>query len=481
MSINLIISYLIAIAVPAFSIYMIFALDLFGTGKGSTVLIALAWGAIGAFGLAYLINSAIVPYTGFDVLTTRLAPFVEETLKAVVLVYFVQHPRFRYIVDGAVYGFAVGIGFAVSENFLYLSSLPAGGNGSLVLAISRVLSSSLMHATASAIVGISLGHLRRSRRASKVIWSFGGIAIAIILHLIFNNLLTRLEGTALLLVAIAIGVGGGLVIAFEINQGIAEEKKRFKETLDFHIGVSTGERQAVQQLGGTAMEEILQELAGFFGDDKIESIRRLLVIQANMGILENNLSSPVSPRLRKAWEEEIAQLRHETDEIRNELGVYVMSFLRGVFPPDENAPTSTFTQGMASSDPNVVHTFDIFTTASKLAQTLTPERLEATADLLRAIEFFHDVSPADLENLSRAIIPRNYTDGQIIFNEGQAGDSMYLIEEGYIDLYTKVDGEDRLLRTCRVGEEVAELALLEGRPRSPQATPGIAPRATLLL
>src|SRR5258708_35168719 len=104
MSITLIISYIIAIAVPAFAIYMFFALDLYGTGKGSTVLIALVWGAIGAFGLAYVINSAIVPYTGLVTLTSRLAPFIEESLKALVLVYFVRQPRFRYIVDGAVYG-----------------------------------------------------------------------------------------------------------------------------------------------------------------------------------------------------------------------------------------------------------------------------------------------------------------------------------------------------------------------------------------
>src|SRR5258708_23448598 len=226
MSITLIISYIIAIAVPAFAIYMIFALDLYGTGKGSTVLIALIWGAVGAFGLAYVINSAIIPYTGFVILATRLAPFIEESLKAVILVYFVGQPRFRYIVDGAVYGFAVGIGFAVSENFLYLSSLPANGNGTLVLAIIRVLSSSLMHATASAIVGISLGHLRRSRNSSHVACSLGGIAIPITLHLIFNNLLTKLHGTALLLLAIAIGRCSGFGIEFQNNQCHSAAHKR---------------------------------------------------------------------------------------------------------------------------------------------------------------------------------------------------------------------------------------------------------------
>ncbi len=104
----------------------------------------------------------------YETLTRITAPIIEEILKALILIYLIQHPRFRYIVDGAVYGIAVGIGFALSENlFIYL---PGAGDAVLVTAISRTLSTSLMHATASGLVGISLGRLRRvhgpARRAS---------------------------------------------------------------------------------------------------------------------------------------------------------------------------------------------------------------------------------------------------------------------------------------------------------------------------
>ncbi len=37
----------------------------------------------------------------------------------------------------------------------------------------------------------------------------------------------------------------------------------------------------------------------------------MLVIQANIGILQNNLSRPASDRLREAWEAEIAEYRNE--------------------------------------------------------------------------------------------------------------------------------------------------------------------------
>lgn len=44
----------------------------------------------------------------------------EELLKARVLLWLIGGPRFRYIVDGAVYGIAAGIGLALSENIFVI-------------------------------------------------------------------------------------------------------------------------------------------------------------------------------------------------------------------------------------------------------------------------------------------------------------------------------------------------------------------------
>jgi hypothetical protein len=41
MTIATLIAYLIAVAIPAFAVYLMFTQDLFGTGKRSTVLVAL--------------------------------------------------------------------------------------------------------------------------------------------------------------------------------------------------------------------------------------------------------------------------------------------------------------------------------------------------------------------------------------------------------------------------------------------------------
>src|SRR5262245_8522297 len=113
-----IIAYVITFAVPGFALYAISALDLFGTGKISTKVICALWGAFGAFFLALTINNAMFDIVGEALLITVTAPIVEEIAKSLILIYFIEQPRFRYVVDGAIYGFATGIGFALMENLV---------------------------------------------------------------------------------------------------------------------------------------------------------------------------------------------------------------------------------------------------------------------------------------------------------------------------------------------------------------------------
>lgn len=463
-----IIAYLIAIAIPAFTVYLFVALDIFGTGKFSTILLCLGWGAVGAYLLALTLNNATLHGLGvdYDTVVGFTGPVLEELLKAVFLVYLVSQPRFRYIVDGAVYGIAVGIGFALSENlFVYL---PDSGSAVLGIAISRTLSTSLMHAAASGLVGLALGRLRRSRSAQKWGLLLSGLAFAIVLHVSYNNIVGELTGVQLLLVAIGIGVGGSIVIAWQINQGLVDEKKHFAETLGMGVDVSTGERKAVQNLGGTSIEMIFGELGEFFGNENSTQIRRLLVLQANIGILQNNLNSPVSDRLRTAWEEEIAELRAEMEKVRKELGAAVNVFLESVFPSSDKAMQDALNEEFGQYDPTMVHTFDMFMRVSELAGTFSPEQLVAMAERLNKIDIFKKVSLANLENLSRAIEVHTYADGETLFEQGDEGDAMFLIEEGQISIHPKTE-PDKPIRTFDTGSVVGEFSLLDGKPRSTSA------------
>jgi CRP-like cAMP-binding protein/RsiW-degrading membrane proteinase PrsW (M82 family) len=474
MGIHTLIAYIIAIVVPAIAIYAIFLLDLFGTGKGTTVMACVSWGATCAFGLAYVLNTATIDSfnLNFETVSTRTAPVIEECLKALILLYFIQRPRFRYFVDGAIYGFGAGIGFAMSENIFYIYQ--NSSDAALGLAVSRVLSASLMHATASAVVGIALGLSRRASFRNKLFITLGGLFFAIVVHFIYNNLLYQLEpGLTLLIVAIGIGLGGGMLIGVFMNWGLNEEKKRFSETLSLSSGVTDAERRAVQQLGSEGIEDILEDMAAKFGEKKADLIRQLFVIQANIGILKNNLKSPVGDRLRDAWQEEINGLRAEMDSIRGRLGAYTMTLLRSLLPDDdddEEVMWTDFNHKVAHYDPTHVHSFDLFVAASEAAGTVAPGELERISNRLKKMEIFKNVEQSDLDNLSRAINKRRFSHGEMLFDKGDTGDAMYLIDRGYIDIFTlDTDGNEKLLRTYQAGDVVGELALLDGQPRSARA------------
>ncbi len=463
------IAYGVAVAVPLLTVYVFVMLDVFGTGKASTILSCMGWGALGAFSLAYLLNTMLLERgLAYESLTSLVAPVLEEVLKALVLYYLVRDPRFRYIVDGAVYGIAVGIGFGLSENVVVY--LPDAGEAVLGVALSRTLSTTLMHATASGLVGISLGRLRRSTSTRRYTMPLVGIALAILLHMAYNNLASELEGLQLLLIAVGIGLGGGVFIGWQIGQGLAEEKQRFAETLGLEVDNFGGERQAIQRLGEAGIEQVFHDLSDFFGADSINLIRRMLGLQANIGILRNNLTSQVSDRLREAWEAEIAEYEAEVNAIRRQLGPSVTMFMQRVFPTDDDAMQGTLNDELGKHDPTLVHRFDMFMRVSGLAANFTPQQLSELADRLSRITIFHHVSLPNLENLSRAIKAEEFEEGVVLFDEGDEGNAMYLIETGEVTISVRTEtGEDEFIRTFEAGTVVGEFSLLDGQPRSAKA------------
>ena len=116
-----IIAILIATLIPAIFFYFIYTRDLYKTGN--FVFVLLAGGAgLAAFGFATLINPLLVRQgilTNSQVVRYS-APILEEILKALILFLLIRSPKFTYFVDGAIYGFAAGISFAVVENWQYI-------------------------------------------------------------------------------------------------------------------------------------------------------------------------------------------------------------------------------------------------------------------------------------------------------------------------------------------------------------------------
>jgi len=326
----LIIAFAIAILVPLIALIAMRALDLYGTGSYRTVLACFIWGIV-AFGLAYGINTAMLRanLVSEDTFRRYSAPILEELLKAAVLLYLVRRSNFTYFVDGAIYGFAAGIGFAVIENCDYILGNTAAALG---IAIARVLSTNLMHASTSAVIGIALGMSRFQRFSGRTLLLMAGFGLAMAIHVGFNNLVTRVSGVMLMVYAIAIGLACAGAIAFAIKRGLAEQKQWIEETLGAADRVTAGEAKVVTQLEDA--NKILKPLVETFGKEKGEKIQDFLVLQAQLGIKRKTLEKLTDDKMRDAVRKDMDDIRAKMDQARREVGSYAMLYLRNIFPED---------------------------------------------------------------------------------------------------------------------------------------------------
>jgi protease PrsW len=178
---------------------LLFLLDSFKLVKPRLLVLCLLYG-IAATGLSYFINTWIVISTGmgFENLSRYAAPVTEEFLKVLVIFYLVAVRQVGFMVDAAIYGFAVGTGFALAENTWYYWNL--GTDFNVLLAIIRGFGTALMHGGTMSICAIILIEgIQRNRAA----WKAGGIGLlaAMLLHSLFNHfLLNPLMQTMLIII-----------------------------------------------------------------------------------------------------------------------------------------------------------------------------------------------------------------------------------------------------------------------------------------
>ncbi len=152
-------------------------------------------GVAAAFVLNTLFGTATWLYTGDTILADRLtavlaAPFFEEAIKATGLALVIVRREMNEMEDGIIYGAAVGLGFAASENMFYgVSNLAAGAELAVMIVAIRVFSSTVMHAASSALIGFGAGRAHMLHNAWPHVVPYYLVAVA--LHAAYNLLVTE--------------------------------------------------------------------------------------------------------------------------------------------------------------------------------------------------------------------------------------------------------------------------------------------------
>jgi RsiW-degrading membrane proteinase PrsW (M82 family) len=165
------------------------------------VMVAAAWGAIVATSLVVWGESlweasaqrSLVPGPGMDASLAFMAGTLEEVAKgiAVVMLYLVMRNDFDDVVDGIVYGAAVGLGFNFMETITYMTNLYAifapEGIGGFAAGFQwyarQVLGLFFGHATYTAFIGAGLGIARQLPSRKQKVFAVGsGFIVAIAAH-----------------------------------------------------------------------------------------------------------------------------------------------------------------------------------------------------------------------------------------------------------------------------------------------------------
>jgi RsiW-degrading membrane proteinase PrsW (M82 family) len=179
--------------IPVLILLAVFVwLDAFKLMNLREIALLLVAGGIGALA-AYPIAGRFIDTLpiGFSNYSRFVAPWLEEAIKAAVIILLFRLNRIGYKLDAVISGFAIGAGFSVVENVIYLLRFPDYGAGTWLV---RGLGTAVMHGTTLAILAATAHEFaeRETRESAgefdfHLWWFIPGYVAAVALHTTFNQ------------------------------------------------------------------------------------------------------------------------------------------------------------------------------------------------------------------------------------------------------------------------------------------------------
>ena len=266
------------------------------------ILVSVGAGVVAALA-SYGVNVYLRPALGLDPVPYSLyaAPVVEEALKAAFVVYLLRRSRVGFVVDAAIHGFAIGTGFAFVENLYYVQ---ATTDATLLTWIVRGFGTAIMHGGATAIVAMVSKTLHNRVGAFRLHLLLPGLAVAVVLHSLYNHVLVNPLLAAALIV---------LVFPY-LSVAVFQHSERETKTW-LGAGFDTDQEllRVVHsgQIAATPVGKYLKTLRSSFSPEVIVDMMCLLRLRAELairakGILmmrEAGFDAAPDPALKDTFEE----------------------------------------------------------------------------------------------------------------------------------------------------------------------------------
>lgn len=421
---------LFTVIIPGIFLYLIWSLEIYAMSRLPLLIGSGLWG-LGAFAVAYFVQSSMLnlQFLDYTEITLVSAPILEESLKLIFVFVLTARMSLRYAADGAVYGFSAGITFAIAENMLYITQTP---DQSLEIALSRVLSVSLMHAFNSAFVGAICGlHVYQGLRARIQYIVFAMLLIELN-HFIFNLVTIQGYGWGLTLFSITIGLGGTGLLILIIRRALHAESQLIERMLAENV--SPGERAAI--LHPQALTQILIQNHEVFDHHSAQIIQEYVSLKAHEGILRRTILLNQRHKLHAALERQLQNVQLQLNALRSEMGLYTWIWLRTVLPSDDDAIWHHLDTELHTDQPAL----DLLIKLNMRREEIYPGELGSRVSLLRQTPVFHQLDDDDLQDLAISLNEEHFSLGQIIIEQGEIADKLYCIACGRVAV--SITGQD---------------------------------------
>jgi len=267
-----------------------------------SVLAVIVLGGMTAIAAMYangwLLSATDIPFRPY---ARYVSPVVEESLKALVIIYLFRSNRIGFLVDSAIMGFAVGAGFALVENYQYLQMQSTASFGVWIV---RGFGTAIMHGGVTAMFAIMSQALTERQMKINPLYYLPGLVVAVFLHSIFNHFL----------VAPVLQTAGTLVVLPPLIQLVFQRSSQALHEwleLDFDADADLIEMIESGHFKESKIGEFLEDLREKFeGPIVVDMLCYLrvyteLAIRAKAALIarENGLELPVGKRTREKFEE----------------------------------------------------------------------------------------------------------------------------------------------------------------------------------
>lgn len=212
-------------------------LDRYEPEPRTLLAFGLLWGCFVATAAALVLQGLGGLVGGFTDQQTLevVAPVTEEASKGLFLLLLLWWRRAELdgVLDGIVYAGMVGVGFAFTENILYLAAAyngtdglgPGGTEAVTATFVLRCLMSPFAHPLFTTFIGIGVGIAVGSRRSStRALAPVAGYACAVIAHAIWNTATASGFGHFVVAYVVLMAPALVVVVAFAVWSRGAERR-----------------------------------------------------------------------------------------------------------------------------------------------------------------------------------------------------------------------------------------------------------------